>query len=380
MFKVRQNETNVQSTFEDRMDYWKNQWRRAKGKSLSYLWFKLRWKKFPKYYLVPKFPLNVDVEVSSICNIKCDHCFRQYMDIGENDLMPMNMFENIARECGRWGLFTLKFSMRGEPTMHPQLPEMVALAKKCGVKEVWINSHGGNITEDLAKRLMKAKPDWVTISFDGLGEMYESIRRPLKFEDSLRKLKMLREARDRFNPDAILNVQTLWSAISNAPAEYRRIMGSIVDRISVNSDMNFKEIMLVPDNDFVCPRLWQRIAVTSQGDFLKCPSDFQKEEVLGNIRDMTIKEVWDHQQHAQRLRHLAGRKRESEVCQKCHHGAKKVPRTIHTEKGPMESYSITYENQFSGVGLNRLKDEAPQVTVDDSVHKDESTGEGLFLS
>ncbi|MFH1091999.1 MAG: radical SAM/SPASM domain-containing protein [Pseudomonadota bacterium] len=334
-----------------------NEWRRARGKTLDYLWFKLRWQKFPAWKIAPRFPLNVDIEVSSVCNLKCDHCFRQYMDIGENDLMPLDMFRLIARECGRWGLFTLKFSMRGEPTLHPDLPEMVAYAKECGIKEVWINSHGGNITTKLAERLMRAKPDWITISFDGLGEMYESIRKPLKYGESLERLKILRQARDRYNPGAMFNVQTLWSAIKHDPEEYRRVMSGLADRISVNADMNFKEIMLVPDEDFVCPRLWQRLAVTSRGHILKCPSDFRMEEILGSVQEMTLKEAWDQKQYRERLRHLAGRKSESEVCNKCHHGAKKVPRAVSSDKESLESYNIAYNREFSGVGLNRIKDQ-----------------------
>ena len=360
MFKGRQNETQVQSTFENRWDYWRNEHKRARGKFWSYLWFKARWKKFPQYRLTPRFPLNVDIEVSSTCNLKCDHCFRQYRDIREGALMPLDMFRSIARECGRWGLFTMKFSMRGEPTMHPDLPEMVAYAKACGVREIWINSHGGNFTEDLAVRLMKAKPDWITISFDGLGEMYESIRKPLKYEESLEKLKLLRRARDRYNPGAMLNAQSLWSAIKDDPMAYRRTLGSIVDRISFNADMNYQEVTLVPDDDFVCPRLWQRLAITSQGNFLKCPSDFEMEEVMGNIRDMTIKEVWEGPQRSNRLRHLAGRKRNSGVCQKCHHGARKVPKVIADGESRHEGYDILYHSKFSGFGLNRSPEETAE--------------------
>jgi radical SAM protein with 4Fe4S-binding SPASM domain len=356
MIRGRKSETKVQFTFETPGEFWVNEWRRAGNKPLSYAWFKLRWKYFPKR-IVPRFPLNVDIEVSSACNLRCDHCFRQYMDIGENDLMSFEMFKKIADECGRWNLFTLKFSMRGEPTLHPDLPEMVRYAKSRGIKEVWINTHGGNFTEHLAERLMKAGPDWVTVSFDGVGEMYESIRKPLKYEESLEKLNMLSEARRRFSPGTLLNVQTLWSAIKSDPEAYLRIMKGIVDRVAFNADMNFKEIMLVPDDGFVCPRLWQRIAITSRGNLLKCPSDFQMEEIMGNVKDTTIKEVWDSQQHDNRLKHLAGRKGDSAVCNKCHHGAKKIPRAIATEEGKIDSFSIQYDKQFSGVGLNRLEDE-----------------------
>jgi len=355
MYHGRKSETKVQFTFETKKEFWKNEFRRAHGKILSYLWFKFKWKFFPKFKLVAPFPLNVDIEVSSSCNLKCDHCFRQYMDIKENGLMSLEMYKKIVDECGKHKLFTLKFSMRGEPTLHPDLPEMVAYAKDKGIKEIWINTHGGNITEDLAVGLMQAKPDWITMSFDGLDEMYESIRKPLRYQESFEKLKILRKARDKYAPYTMLNVQTLWSAIKDDPDKYRKTMREVVDRVAFNSDMNFKEIMLVPDPDFICPRLWQRLVITSEGDVLKCPSDFEKDEVLGNVREKSIKEIWDNEQKSNRAAHVAGKKNDSVPCKKCHHGAKKVKREVNVADDNIDCFNFEFEKEFSGVGLNRSK-------------------------
>jgi radical SAM protein with 4Fe4S-binding SPASM domain len=284
------------------------------------------------------------------------------MDMKENEHMSFDMYKKIIDECGQYKLFTLKFSMRGEPTLNRKLPEMVAYAKDRGVKEVWINTHVGRMTDKFAEDLMKARPDWVTVSFDGLGQMYESIRKPLKYEESIAKLKLLRKYRDQHSPGTMLNVQTLWSAIKHDPQAYIDVMRPIVDRIAYNSDMNFKEIMLVPDDEFICPRLWLRLAITSKGDFLKCPSDFEKEEVMANVNDKTIKEVWDQEQDRNRRRHLAFRKKESIVCQKCHHGAKKVPRVVTVgDVDYSDGFNYAFEKDFSGVGLNRSKDEKPAV-------------------
>ena len=236
-----------------------------------------------------------------------------YMPIGENDFMDFEMYKKIVSECGRRGLFTLKFSMRGEPLLHPDIVEMVAFAKAHGVKEVWINTNGGPLTEEIARGLLKSGVDWITMSFDGLGKEYESIRIPLKYEESLEKLKMLRRLRDELKAPTLLNVQSIWSAIKDDPEKYINLMKSIVDRVAYNPDMNFKEYILVPDDQFICPRLWQRICITSSGNYLKCPSDFQMEEILGNVQDYTVKEAWDILQEKQRQLHLAKRKKESGV-------------------------------------------------------------------
>ena len=350
---MKKSETLVQFTFETDSEYWRNEYRRAKGKIADYLWNRFQWNHYPTMKIVPPFPLNVDIEVSSLCQIKCDHCFTQYMDIGEQQLMPLDMYKKIVKECGERGLFTLKFSMRGEPLMHPDIVEMVSYAKEQGIKEVWINTNGGLLTESLARGLLTAGVDWITVSFDGLGEIYESIRKPLKYEDTLEKLKMLRRLRDELGANTLLNVQTLWSAIKEDPEAYLNTMRPIVDRIAYNPDMNFKEIILVPDDDFVCPRLWQRIAITSRGNYLKCPSDFRMEEILGNVADYTVKQAWDVLMGRQRELHLSGLKKESAVCNKCHHGAKKKQIDLDVEGEHRQDFSYDYNKAFSGSGLNR---------------------------
>ncbi len=347
---MKKSETLTQFSCETNLEYLRNEYTRGKGKLLSYIKNRIQWKYYPRKK-VPRFPLNVDIEVSSRCQLKCDHCFRQYLDIGENDFMPLDMYKKIVAECGREELFTLKFSMRGEPLLHPDIVEMVRYAKQQGIKEVWINTNGGPLTEKLARGLMTAGVDWITVSFDGLKEMYESIRIPLKYEDSLNKLKMLRNIRDELKAHTLLNVQSIWSAIKEDPAKYIKQMKSIVDRVAYNPDMNFKDFILVPDDEFVCPRLWQRICITSRGYYLKCPSDFQMKEILGNVRDYSVKEAWDRLQERQRRLHLAGQKKESQVCNKCHHGAKKKSISLKVTGSERNDYAYAYQKDFTGHGL-----------------------------
>jgi MoaA/NifB/PqqE/SkfB family radical SAM enzyme len=271
------------------------------------------------------------------------------MDIGKNDFMPLDMYKKIVSECGRLGLFTLKFSMRGEPLLHPDIVEMVRFAKESGVKEVWINTNGGPITENLARGLMLAGVDWLTVSFDGLGEYYEAVRIPLKYEESLEKLKALRRVRDELNANTLLNVQSIWSAIEHDPDAYLRTMKAIVDRVAYNADMDFAHYTFVPEENFVCPRLWQRICITSEGQYLKCPSDFTLKEILGDVSRHSVKEAWDILQEEQRQLHLAGRRLESTVCSVCHHGARKVPVTVSMDGHELQNFRYEQKTDDASV-------------------------------
>jgi len=90
---MRKSETLVQYTKENIRQLIRNNIKRGQGKLLPYMINRFQWTYFPKLKIVPRFPLNIDIEVSSRCNLACDHCFRQYMDIKENQLMDAGTYK-----------------------------------------------------------------------------------------------------------------------------------------------------------------------------------------------------------------------------------------------------------------------------------------------
>ena len=210
------------------------------------------------------------------------------------------------------------------------------------------------MTEEMGAGFVRAGLDCLTVSFDGLGSMYESIRIPLKYQETLERLRTVVAVRQRLGANKpLIKVQTLWSAIKDDPEAYLRVMRPLVDQVSYNIDFDFKEIHFTPDPEFVCYRLWQRLAITSEGDVLKCPSDFEKRQVLANLRDHSIKDIWHTRQQTERQRHLAGQRLESAVCRRCHHGALVTGGNRHYGARTQQVNEIAYEGDFAGVGLNR---------------------------
>ena len=72
------------------------------------------------------------------------------------------------------------------------------------------------LTPEKFEQLMSAGIDWITISVDGVGEMYERIRAPAKMEDLLKKLAAYKEIKNqagRIKP--VIKVQTIWPAIKD---------------------------------------------------------------------------------------------------------------------------------------------------------------------
>ena len=74
---------------------------------------------------------------------------------------------------------------------------MIKYAKEKGIHEVSSLTHGGQIDEEKFEKLIDLGLDWLSISFDGIGETYEKIRHPLKFDDAVEKIKNYKEIKKR---------------------------------------------------------------------------------------------------------------------------------------------------------------------------------------
>ena len=106
--------------------------------------------------------------------------------------MDFELYKKIIEECRRNGVYSIKLSWRGEVLLHPKIVEMVKYAKERGIKDVGFLTNGGLLDKKLSEQLIDAKLDWISISFDGLGGKYESIRYPLKYEETLGKIRDLK--------------------------------------------------------------------------------------------------------------------------------------------------------------------------------------------
>src|ERR1700722_16719967 len=78
-------------------------------------------------------PLTVYVEPTNKCNLSCDFCPQSLEDYedrtGPRQHMTLSLYAKVMAEIEALGIKSLKLYFFGEPLLHPQIAEMVALAK-----------------------------------------------------------------------------------------------------------------------------------------------------------------------------------------------------------------------------------------------------------
>jgi len=272
--------------------------RRGRGHLLAYIRNRIMWHWFPRWDVLPNFPDHVDVELSSLCDLKCPMCYTitdQFKESVSRKLMKPALFYKIIDECAENRVYSIRISLRGESLLHPNIIEFTRYAKEKGIKEVSTLTNGVRLDPDKFEQLLKAGLDWLTISFDGLGETYEVIRKPAKFEEALDKIRTYAEIKKRLGSvKPVLKVQTIWPAIAKDPKAYYDTFEPIVDLIATNPLIDYKrsDKDIVYVENFRCPVLWQRLVIGSDGRVLLCSNDEMGHNIVGDANTQSLKEIW----------------------------------------------------------------------------------------
>ena len=199
----------------------------SEGWETDYESYRDKWYTNPDQKIVEDWPLHVDLELVSRCNLKCPMCptllpiFQELrVDPSTKGLMNKELAKKIITEIAGH-VFSLRLSWVGESTLHPDLISILKFAKESGIPEVSFLTNGARLTESLFRELMKEGLDILTISVDGLNETYEKIRAPIKFDTIKQKIELFSSIKKSAgNSKPLLKIQSIWPAIENNPKEF----------------------------------------------------------------------------------------------------------------------------------------------------------------
>ncbi len=80
--------------------------------------------------LIVRGPATIHVDITTACNISCNYCFHKspLMPAAavEKDLhLGLDDIEDVLAQASRWGVAWVCVAGRGEPTCHPQFPQVL---------------------------------------------------------------------------------------------------------------------------------------------------------------------------------------------------------------------------------------------------------------
>ena len=284
-----------------------------------YRLYRLKWHGYPKNNIIPAFPLFLDIEATSACNLSCPHCI-QTIQNQKKGFMTWDIYEKIIDEASANGCYGCKYHTigRGEPLLHRDIVKMVQYAKKKGLIDVYINTNATLLNDRLTEKLLDTGLDRISFSIDGYNEeQYKMTRRGASFTDILLNVKYFMARRDLQKYNTKIRIQTVelegidlyW---------YKEFWKDYADEVAVikYKDMEQRKFGLV--SDWKCSQLWQRASILFDGKILPCNHDDRQLAVFGNIKNDTISKIWRSKElQFMREEHLDGKADLIPACDGC---------------------------------------------------------------
>jgi MoaA/NifB/PqqE/SkfB family radical SAM enzyme len=250
-----------------------------------------------------KYPLGVDIGTTNLCNSECIMC--PHSKLKKMGTMNMELYRKIIDNCYKLKIKIITLSFFGEPFLDKTLVEKIKYAKEKGMT-VGFYSNASLMTGELARKIIEAGLDNITISFDGYSkETYEKIRKKLNFDVTKRNILNLIETRKKMkkrNPKINLVLVELEENKREIKQFYREWKNK-VDGINIINMRNWandikkegtkesfhfnKKIKRRP-----CALIWLKMVVDWNGDVVLCCDDWNHSTVLGNLKKQTIEEIW----------------------------------------------------------------------------------------
>jgi len=308
--------------------------KRGFGWESEYTEYRKKWSELAQNQIISDYPLLVDLELASVCNLRCPMCYTitdEFKKQINAKLMNWNLYTKIIDEIGG-KVPAIRLSLRGEATLHKKFVECIRYAKSKNIKEVSTLTHGGKLNIDFFREISEAGMDWITVSIDGTGETYEKIRKPIKFDQIVNNLTEISDYKRQHGlVRPLIKVQGIWPAIKEDIDRYYNTFAPIADLVAFNPLIDY----LSNDTDidfvsgFMCPQQYQRLVIGADGTVMKCSNDEENREIIGNANFETVHELW-HGPNMTRVREIQKEEQgflKSPVCQKCY-----LPRSTSDEE------------------------------------------------
>jgi uncharacterized Fe-S cluster-containing radical SAM superfamily enzyme len=236
----------------------------------------------------------------------------------------MELFVLIVDECEANGTGAITIASRGEPTLHPRLPEMLDYLKG-KFFEIKLNTNGTRLTEDICHAIFRNEVNDFVLSIDTeQEELFEVMRKNAKFDEVLENVKLLNRIRSEYYPNS--NTVVRVSGVHFFPEQdnkrFAEFWGRMVDEITINPAEERWDTYnnpRQPDISTPCTYIWERFYVWFDGTCNPCDVDYKSKLSPGVVSaDVSIKSIW-HSANLQKLKqmHLSGARSSIIPCDRC---------------------------------------------------------------
>ena len=265
-------------------------------------------------------PKNALVELTNGCNHACVFCFNPEMT-RKISSVDMNEYQGFIEAASKEGLEEVGLYSTGEPFMTKNLEEFISIAKKAGIKRVYITSNGA--LADLNKMIKCIDSGLDSIKFSinaGSRETYKIIHGHDDFNKVIKNIKELYEYKNSKNLNFQIMSSFIYTDLTHSEIEpfkekYGKYFEDMFFQKAINQGGrkideakkltgNLEKLNIPKKKNYKpCSMIWNRLHFTAEGYLTACCVDYEgdllykkfdkKEKIVDQFNNKKIKELRD---------------------------------------------------------------------------------------
>ena len=269
------------------------------------------------------WPTHLQVEPTNHCNLRCGLCpVTDGMD-RPSGFMDEGVFSKVIDEIGDY-VFLLMLWDWGEPLLHRSLCDMIAYARRKGIKVLSSTNGHGLDRAGGAERLVRSGLDALVVAVDGISqETYRQYRDRGDLATVVRGVRLLVETKRRLgSPTPLVNLRFVVMRHNEQELpEVARFAESLgVDALTVRTlhphdaegllKGGSRASRFLPQDRALqryardqqdarvrraanpCKKLWNSATIHWSGAVCPCCFDPHDRWVLGNVTETTFRDIW----------------------------------------------------------------------------------------
>lgn len=226
-------------------------------------------------------------------------CFRNYVTQKERVSIPLDILRKIAAEAKEMGVYSFWVGAGSECTLHPQIVEALEILLSADTIDFTLLSNGSLLKDEILKTFIKHQRGQLSVSLDAAtpetykkirGASLENVERNLDRFLELRgdllfpllRVSMIKMEENRDEWDAFLEK---WQGRADVIDFQTLIDHSDTGGIDLNDAVNWR-----PNG---CTQPFKRIVINERGDVTPCCTPYGHYLPMGNVRDMSLQEIWN---------------------------------------------------------------------------------------
>jgi radical SAM protein with 4Fe4S-binding SPASM domain len=233
--------------------------------------------------------------------------------------MDMSLFKNIIDQAKEVNPREVMPFLNGEPFLDRNLTERIAYVNETLPKSaVILYSNGSLLTEEKIEELKHVKVSGINFSINAISDAARMSVMGLPLSQTVENILHYHDA----CPNTSLAVSTIMDTVYIS-ADGMREFADFWQRKAIKPNLFYNgnwagKTRSVEVIEGSCVRPDNIMTILADGTVALCCYDLNGEVSFGNVKDKTIKEIWNSSELEDvRFAHIAGRRNELKLCSTC---------------------------------------------------------------